>query len=244
MAANERLVAYRVWDAPTRWFHWINALSVLGLMLVGILILFSGSLGISPAGRVTVKTIHVWLGYVMTLNLVWRFAWAFLGNRYARWRAVLPGGPGFPRALEAYVTAFLAGDPRHYLGHNPAGRVAVAIILPLLVVQAVTGLVLAGTDILYPPFGSWIAHWIAAPNVDPSALTPLTRNLMNQDAYAAMRSFRAPFVEIHELAFYGIAAVVVLHVIAVIVTELREGGSLISAMFTGRKIFSGPPQDL
>jgi cytochrome b len=244
MAANERLVAYRVWDAPTRWFHWINALSVLGLMLVGILILFSGSLGISPAGRVTVKTIHVWLGYVMTLNLVWRFAWAFLGNRYARWRAVLPGGPGFPRALEAYVTAFLAGDPRHYLGHNPAGRVAVAIILLLLVVQAVTGLVLAGTDILYPPFGSWIAHWIAAPNVDPSALTPLTRNLMNQDAYAAMRSFRAPFVEIHELAFYGIAAVVVLHVIAVIVTELREGGSLISAMFTGRKIFSGPPQDL
>jgi cytochrome b len=193
---------------------------------------------------VTVKTIHVWLGYVMTLNLVWRFAWAFLGNRYARWRAVLPGGPGFPRALEAYVTAFLAGDPRHYLGHNPAGRVAVAIILLLLVVQAVTGLVLAGTDILYPPFGSWIAHWIAASNVDPSALTPLTRNLMNQDAYAAMRSFRTPFVEIHELAFYGIAAVVVLHVIAVIVTELREGGSLISAMFTGRKIFSGPPQDL
>ena len=244
MAANERLVAYRVWDAPTRWFHWINALSVLGLMLVGILILFSGSLGISAAGRVTVKTIHVWLGYVMTLNLVWRFVWAFLGNRYARWRVVLPGGPGFPRALEAYVTAFLAGDPRHYLGHNPAGRVAVAIILLLLVVQAVTGLVLAGTDILYPPFGSWIAHWIAAPNVDPSALTPLTRNLMNQDAYAAMRSFRAPFVEIHELAFYGIAAVVVLHVIAVIVTELREGGSLISAMFTGRKIFSGPPQDL
>ena len=244
MATNERLVAYRVWDTPTRWFHWINALSVLGLMLVGILILFSGSLGISPAGRVTVKTIHVWLGYVMTLNLVWRFAWAFLGNRYARWRAVLPGGPGFPRALEAYVTAFLAGDPRHYLGHNPAGRVAVAIILLLLVVQAVTGLVLAGTDILYPPFGSWIAHWIAAPNVDPSALTPLTRNLMNQDAYAAMQSFRAPFVEIHELAFYGIAAVVVLHVIAVIVTELREGGSLISAMFTGRKIFSGPPQDL
>ena len=59
-----------------------------------------------------------------------------------------------------------------------------------------------------------------------------------------MRSFRAPVVEIHEFAFYGIAAVVVLHVIAVIVTELREGGSLISAMFTGRKIFSGPPQDL
>jgi hypothetical protein len=37
-------------------------------MPVGILILFAGTLGIPAAGRVTVKTIHVWLGYVMTLT--------------------------------------------------------------------------------------------------------------------------------------------------------------------------------
>jgi Ni/Fe-hydrogenase 1 B-type cytochrome subunit len=91
MAVKDQLVAYPVWDSPTRWFHWINALSVLGLIVVGILILFSGSLGISAQGRVTVKTIHVWLGYVMTLNLMWRFVWAFVGSRYARWRAILPG---------------------------------------------------------------------------------------------------------------------------------------------------------
>jgi cytochrome b len=72
----------------------------------------------------------------------------------------------------------------------------------------------------------------------------LTRNLIDQNAYAAMRSFRAPFAEIHEFTFYMIAAVVVLHVAAVIVTELREGGSLISAMFTGRKILPGRPEDL
>jgi cytochrome b len=243
MAVKDQLVAYPVWDSPTRWFHWINALSVLGLIVVGILILFSGSLGISAQGRVTVKTIHVWLGYVMTLNLMWRFVWAFVGSRYARWRAILPG-PGYVRALEAYVAALLAGRPQYYLGHNPAGRAAVMVILLLLVLQAVTGLVLAGTDIFYPPFGSWVAHWIAASNVDPSTLTPLTRNLMDQNAYAAMRSFRAPFAEIHEFTFYMIAAVVVLHVAAVIVTELREGGSLISAMFTGRKILPGRPEDL
>lgn len=241
---TQTFVSYSVWDAPTRWFHWINALSVLGLILVGVLILFAGNLGISAPGRVTIKTVHVWLGYVMTINLLWRLIWASLGNRYARWRAIMPGGPGYRHALQAYVTAFLAGQPKQYLGHNPAGRLAVMVILLLLVVQAGTGLVLAGTDIFYPPFGSWIVHWIAGPGTDPSTLTPLTRNLTDQTAYAAMRSFRAPFVEIHELTFYMLALAVAGHVTAVVVTELREGGTLISAMFTGHKITAGRPEDL
>ncbi len=147
-------------------------------------------------------------------------------------------------AVEAYVSAFLAGEPKHYLGHNPIGRIAVLVILALLVVQAVTGLVLAGTDIFYPPLGSWIAHWVAAPNVDPATLTPLTRDLMDKDAYAAMRSFRSPFAEIHEIVFYLLIAMIALHVVAVVATELREGGALVSAMLTGRKIIRGRPEDL
>ena len=179
----------------------------------------------------------------MTVNLLWRFVWAFFGNRYARWKAILPGGRGYLRSLEAYVSAFLAGHPKHYLGHNPIGRVAVFVILLLLVVQAGTGLLLAGTDIFYPPFGNWIAGWVAAPNIDPVTLTPLARNLMDPKAYAAMRSFRAPFAELHEIGFYLLAAVVFVHVVAVVVTELREGGTLVSAMVTGRKIVSGRPED-
>ena len=40
---------------------------MLGLILLGILILFLGSLGVSPAGKVTIKAIHVWIGYTMAL---------------------------------------------------------------------------------------------------------------------------------------------------------------------------------
>ena len=244
MTTSQPLVAYRVWDAPTRWFHWINALAVIGLIVVGTVLLFDDSLGMSGPGKVTAKTIHVWIGYVLIVNLLWRFVWAFFGNRYARWKAILPGGPGYIAAAQAYVSAFLAGEPKHYLGHNPIGRIAVLVILVLLVIQAATGLVLAGTDIFYPPFGNWVAHWVAAPNTDPSALTPLARDLMDKSAYAAMRSFRAPFAEIHEFGFYLLIAVVALHVVAVVVTELREGGALVSAMFTGRKIIPGRPEDL
>jgi Ni/Fe-hydrogenase 1 B-type cytochrome subunit len=58
-----------------------------------------------------------------------------------------------------------------------------------------------------------------------------------------MRGFRAPFVEVHEIAFYALAASIVVHLIAVIVTELHEGGSITSAMFTGRKILTRKPPD-
>ncbi len=105
-------------------------LSRCWVILVGILILFAGSLGVSPAGRVTIKAIHVWFGYAMTLNLLWRFVWAFLGNKYARWKAILPGGPGYLAALDAYASAFVAGRPKRYLGHNPIGRLAGFDYLP------------------------------------------------------------------------------------------------------------------
>ena len=118
------------------------------------------------------------------------------------------------------------------------------MILLFLVVQAVTGLVLAGTEIFYPPFRRWITHWIAAPNVDPTTLTPLTRSLIDPSAYAAMKAFSHPFGEVHEFVFYLVVAIVALHVIAGIVTELREGGTIVSAMFTGRKILPGRPEDL
>ena len=58
-----------------------------------------------------------------------------------------------------------------------------------------------------------------------------------------MRSFRAPFAELHEIGFYLLAGVVFAHVVAVVVTELREGGTLVSAMVTGRKIVPGRPED-
>ena len=58
-----------------------------------------------------------------------------------------------------------------------------------------------------------------------------------------MRAFRSPFVEVHEIGFYALAVLIVLHVIAVVVTEIHEGGGITSAMFTGRKILSRPPPD-
>lgn len=237
------LKSYAVWDAGTRWFHWINVVCVIALAAVGITILNAGDLDVSNAGKVTLKTVHVSIGYVFVLNLLWRIVWAFLGNRYARWRSILPGGKGYVHALRSYFAAFIAGRPEPYVGHNPLGRLGITALFVLITVLAVTGLMLASTDLFYPPLGYWIAKWVAAPGVEPASLVPYSPQLYDAAAYESMRAFRRPFASVHAYGFYALVVVVALHVAAVVVTEVKEGGSIISAMFTGRKIISGNAQD-
>ena len=42
---------YFAWDAPTRWFHWINALAVIGLIATGLAILNDDALGFPLAAK-------------------------------------------------------------------------------------------------------------------------------------------------------------------------------------------------
>jgi len=75
--------SYYVWDASVRWFHWINLLCLLGLIAVGVAILNDAALGVTSDGKILLKTVHVWIGYVFALNLLWRLAWAFIGGAHA-----------------------------------------------------------------------------------------------------------------------------------------------------------------
>ena len=237
------LQSYRVWDLPTRWFHWINFVCVLGLAAIGTAILYDNELGVTDGGKVLLKTTHVWFGYVLALNLAWRIVWAFIGNRYARWSAIHPFQPGFGAAIKSYIRELLRGDVRPYLGHNPVARVMVSLLLVLLVLQAATGLVLAGTDIYYPPFGPWITSWIAAPGVDPSTIVPYDKTGIDPASWEAMRSFRSPIVTIHAWNFYALLVAIGIHIAGVVTTELREGGAIVSAMFTGQKVLDRQPAD-
>jgi Ni/Fe-hydrogenase 1 B-type cytochrome subunit len=243
MSETSQLASYRVWDRTTRWFHWINVVCVIGLFAVGLVILNADGLGVTNAGKIALKSVHVSFGYVFALNLAWRIVWGFVGGRWARWRAILPGGEGFGERLRAYARGFGRGAPA-YLGHNPLGRIAVTVLLALLLVQAATGLVLAGTDIYWPPFGGWIAEWVAAAGTDPATLVPYDKTGIDQAAWDAMRAFRAPFITVHYWNFWLLCVAVAVHVIAVVVTEIIEGGGLVTAMFTGRKTLARRPADL
>jgi len=58
-----------------------------------------------------------------------------------------------------------------------------------------------------------------------------------------MRSFRSVFLTVHYWNFYALLVVIVIHIAGVVVTELREGGGIVSAMFTGQKVFDREPRD-
>jgi len=236
---DKNLREYSVWDRTTRVFHWLNFLTILLLIGFGLVIFNGRALGLSTEGKILLKTLHVYAGYIFALNLFWRLVWGFVGGKYARWRALLPFGKQYIQNMTSYIK----GDKTAYLGHNPLGRLAVCALLLALSVQAVTGLVLAGTDLYFPPFGSYIAQWVAAEGVDPATVVPYAKDMVDAAAYQDMRGFRKPYITTHVWTFYILCGLIILHIAAVVWTEIKHGGNLVSALFSGKKTLSEQPVD-
>ena len=244
---NNEFRYYSVWDRTTRLFHWINVICIIGLIGVGLVILNYKVLGVNNDGKFLLKTVHVYIGYVFVLNLSWRLLWGFIGNKFARWKALLPIGKGYWHSVREYIAGTKAGEPPQYLGHNPVAKLMMTFLLLLLTTQAMTGLILAGTDLYLPPFGHEIAEWVtgAGEEHDKIAnLKPGSTDDVDTEAYAQMREFRKPIVTTHLYAFYILLIAITIHIAAVVITEVREKNGIISAMFTGKKIMSKKPVDL
>jgi cytochrome b len=217
---------------------------VIGLALLGLAVLNEKSFGVSPDGKVLLKTLHVYVGYVFVANLLWRLLWAFIGGKFARWSQILPFGRNYVAELRNYLRGIRSGSGPHYLGHNPIGRMMISLLLLLLFTQAVTGLVLAGTDLYKPPFGGIIAEWVTGgDSANRARLVPGSKEFVDQAAYDEMRAFRKPIVTTHEYLFYILLIAIALHVAGVVVTEVCERSGLVSAMISGEKVFHKTPVD-
>ncbi len=242
--ANVQFQQYKVWDLPTRVFHWVNFITITSLIFVGLIMLFKKELGItSLEAKVSLKEIHVIIGYLFVLNFTWRIIWGFIGNKYARWKQLIPHR-GFKDELRSYISSARNGEPLQYTGHNPMGRLAIIFIFLLMTTMMVTGLIRAGTDIYYPPFGSLAADYITAPGTDPASIQPYVATGTDEEKVKNLKAFKGPFGTIHIYTSYVLMLMIVLHIFFVVRAEIREGGSLISAMFTGKKILSGKPVDI
>jgi cytochrome b len=108
-------------------------------------------------------------------------------------------------------------------------------LLSLMFIQMVSGLVIAGTDIYYPPFGQYFAESVAIDKQNIEAIKPYSKVNVDETAYKAMRDIRKPFITAHVYAFYGLIFLIPLHILGVIVAERKEKTALVSAMITGYK---------
>jgi cytochrome b len=117
-----------IWDVPTRVFHWL---------LVGS---FAGAYYTADSERY--RDIHVMLGYILLGLIAFRVSWGFFGTRYARFSSFMFK----PNEVVAYLIALVKRKPADYLGHNPAGSLAIWLLLLIGITSGVTG-VMALKDI-------------------------------------------------------------------------------------------------
>ena len=114
----------------------------------------------------------------------------------------------------------------------------------LLTLMTVTGLIRAGTDIYFPPFGGIAFNPVAAEGVPLSQIKPYDKTGTDPEKLAELQAFKKPIGTIHVYTAYVLWFLILVHLLAVIRSETGGGGTLISAMFTGKKHLPRKPEDL
>jgi cytochrome b len=117
----------KVWDGPTRLFHWL---------LVG-LVAFSWW-----TAEEHIFDLHKASGLAIVGLLVFRIYWGFAGPQTARFTHFIKG----PRAIFSYAGSLFGPTHKLAFGHNPLGGFSVAAMILALVAQVALGLFAADTD--------------------------------------------------------------------------------------------------
>jgi cytochrome b len=121
MYNNGTLNKVRVWDLPTRLFHWALVAGVLGLAI-------SGTVG----GNAMIW--HFRFGYAVLTLLLFRIVWGLVGGRWSRFGAFIYS----PRSVFDYLKG--RGKAEHSVGHSPIGAGSVFAMLGILLAQVGSGL--------------------------------------------------------------------------------------------------------
>jgi cytochrome b len=112
----------RVWDLPTRIFHWTLAAAVIGSFVTA-----------KVGGNAMAW--HFRLGYLVCALLVFRLIWGFVGGRWSRFASFVRG----PATVLRYLRGQLRPGEALDVGHNPLGAFSVLAMLGLVALQVASG---------------------------------------------------------------------------------------------------------
>ncbi|UTV30215.1 cytochrome b/b6 domain-containing protein [Photobacterium atrarenae] len=129
-----------IWDSFVRGYHWLQALSVVGLW-------YTGTEGLMDW--------HFAIAYLLLALLLTRLLWGFIGSETARFRHFVH----MPGKVLHYLRSMHHRESEHQpvVGHNPAGGYMVITFFLLLTIQLTTGL-FANDDILSEgPFALYVS---------------------------------------------------------------------------------------
>lgn len=115
------LLLMRVWDAPTRLFHW----SIVILIAVSYFSM-----------KFDYVQVHYLSGYTMMTLLLFRLCWGLFGSETSRFRQFMRS----PLDGFRHLASFTEREPDREVGHNAAGGWMVLVMLLVLAVQVGSGL--------------------------------------------------------------------------------------------------------
>ena len=121
-SVSSRLHTVRIWDLPTRVFHWALALCIVGLLVTG-----------NIGGNAMVW--HFRIGLTVLALLLFRLVWGLVGGHWSRFATFIYS----PRSIINYLKG--RGKPEHSVGHTPAGAGSVFALLAVLLAQVGSGLI-------------------------------------------------------------------------------------------------------
>jgi cytochrome b len=114
----------RVWDLPTRLFHWLLAACVIGSVITA-----------KVGGNAMVW--HFRLGYAILALLAFRLLWGLVGGHWSRFARFIYS----PATLWRYLRGQARDGAHLEVGHSPTGALSVFALLGILLLQVATGLV-------------------------------------------------------------------------------------------------------
>jgi Ni/Fe-hydrogenase 1 B-type cytochrome subunit len=208
---REERVRLYVWQVPVRLTHWVIAASIVVLSVTGLYIADPFLLPPSGAVMTGARTIHLLAALALLLAGLLRTVWLLVGNRFARWSALIPTNRFQATELlrQAGFYAFLRKDLPKVLGHNQLAASAYLLLIGLLVLETATGLVLYGV-LGAEPIASLLG-WV--------------RELVGLQMLRLL----------HHLAMWGILAIAVFHVYSCILVDHLEKNGLLSSIISGYK---------
>src|SRR3990170_460214 len=126
----------RVWDLPTRAFHWLLVLLIATGTVTGL---------VAPEWWMGV---HKWSGYGVVGLIAFRLVWGVYGSEYSRIASFAYG----PRRIIDHLAGVAMLRPAHHIGHNPVGAAMIFALAFVLIGLVVTGLLVLGGEEKQGPF--------------------------------------------------------------------------------------------
>lgn len=124
----EKTARLRVWDLPTRLFHW------------GLLAAVAAALTTGWAAPKWWIDYHAWAGYAVLGLIAFRVVWAFFGSEYSKIASFAFG----PATILHHLRGLFSRRPETFIGHNPAGAAMIFALAAVLIAIVATGLIQLG----------------------------------------------------------------------------------------------------